>query len=117
MANAFDKFGKTKAEHFANEGGPDIPEFNSVAGGGDRVDPFGNDEAKKKDGMNMNMAEAFSKKDLSKVDTMGTDAAKSAKKQVEEHFDGEHFDQSVENPDINPFGTEAGKTKSGHSDR
>lgn len=116
MANAFDKYGKTKAEHFGNEGAAKIPQFNEVSGGGASVDPFGDDEGKKKQN-DMNMAEAFNKKDLSKVDAMGTDCPKTAKKQVEEHYDGEHFDQSVANPDIAPFGTDAGKTKSGHSDR
>ena len=81
-------------------------EFNEVSGGG--IDPYGNSEAKEKNSMNMNAAEAFSKADYTKIDAMGTDAAKKGKSGQFSSNKGDHF--KVE--DVDPSGNDAGKKQS-----
>ena len=114
----FDKYGKVRAEFQPEEAHKPIPQFNDIAGGGASVDPFGSDMGSgRKITPNMNAAQSFHEKDLSKIDAMGTDAPKGSNKGQMSDNKGDHFKLSVENDAIDPFGTDAGKKKSGHSDR
>ena len=101
-----------KVEHFEHEMGAG-QKFNDVSGGAGHVDAFGDEEKKEKDAIDMNAGEAFNKKDLAKIDVMGTDCPKKSGKPGQ--FDsnkGDHFKTDTENGSIDPFGTDAGKSKS-----
>lgn len=80
---------------------------------GGPVDPYGDEEKKEKDAMNMNAAGAFNKKDLSKIDAEGTDYPKKSGKPGQfEDNKGDHFKTEEENDDVDPFGTDCAKSKS-----
>ena len=76
-------------------------EFNDTQGG---VDPMGDSEAKKKGGnIDVKGGNAQNAKDLTKVDSMGTEAGKKGNKGMKK---GDHFKVST---DVEPSGTDAGK--------
>lgn len=79
--------------------------FNEKSGGD--IDPYGDKIKKDSSAINMNAGEAFTKKDYTKVDVMGTDAAKTAKKQFSNN-DGDHLKQM----EVDPYGNDAGKKQS-----
>lgn len=110
MAKAeFNSYGG-KEEFLEHKDGK-IDAFVEKSGG--PVDPFGDEEKKEKDTIDMNAGEAFNKKDYTKVEAMGTDYAKKKYNQVEEHEDGEHFNTE----EVDAFGNDAGKKKSFQSDK
>lgn len=112
MEMKFQGYGDSPAKFNECEKGK-LPEFNEVQGGGEEVDPFGNDEKKAKDTLNMEAATIQSKKFLFKVDADGTDMPKKSNKgQMTEKDD--HFKVSTE---VDAFGTDAGKKASGQSNR
>lgn len=69
--------------------------------GGD-VDPFGDVEAKKGSDLDVKGGNAQNAKDLCKVDTMGTGAAKKGTGKIKQ---GEHFKVG----EVDPSGNDAGK--------
>jgi hypothetical protein len=103
--NSFEAYGG-KVGHFDHKEGK-IAAFSEVSGG--PIDPFGDMEKKEKDTLDMNAGESFNKKDLSKIEAMGTDYPKKSGKPGQFcDNSGDHF--TVE--DVSPSGDEAGKTKS-----
>lgn len=112
MAKAdFEKYNGGQSE-FIHYGEKKFDGFNDVQGGGEHVDPYGNMEKKERDALDMNAGEAFNKKDLSKIDAMGSDYPKKGNYEQKNSNKGEHFSTEEANESINPFGTEAGKSKS-----
>lgn len=109
----YEKYSNGTAEHLEHTIKSTIGPFNKVQGGS--VDPFGEVEKKDSGAINMNAAEAFNKKKLYIVETMGTDEAKKSNKGMKTEK-GDHFNVSVENCDIDPFGTEEADN-GGHSNR
>lgn len=105
-----DSFGKSEVEHFACKE-EKISAFVDKSGG--PVDPFGDMEKKDKSAIDMNEGEAFNHKFVQQVDAMGSEypKAKGNKGQFKDDKD-DHFKTEEANDAINPFGTEAGKSKS-----
>lgn len=85
-----------------------------VGESGGPVDPFGDWEKKEKSAINMDAGKAFNEKTLSKVDAMGTDAAKKSGKPGQfSSNNGDHFKVGT----VNPSGDDAGKSSSGQSSK
>lgn len=112
MAKAeFDKYGKSKTEFSPVKTGT-LPPFINVSGG--PIDPFGNDESKEKDAIDMNAGEAFNKGDYTKIDVMGSDYPTASAKTNGQRSDndGDHFKVGTVDPsgDMEP-------DDGGHSNR
>lgn len=89
-----------------------IAAFVEKSGG--PVDPYGDTEKKEKGSIDMNAAEAFHEKSYTKVDAMGTEAAKKGGKPGQfSSNSGDHFKVG----DVDPSGNEAGKGKSGQNSK
>lgn len=101
----FDKYGgKTDfLEHKTGAGASFIDK------NGQDVDPYGDDEAKEKDTINMNAGEAFNKADYTKIEAMGTDYPTRSTAGQRSDNKGDHF--SVE--DVIPEGNDAAKDGTG----
>lgn len=105
MAKAeFEKYGNGKAESLDFTQGPG-KEFTTKSGGD--VDAFGDWEKKKKDAIDMNAGEAFSKKDFTKVEAMGTEYPKKGTAGQRSDNKGDHL--KVE--DVTPMGNDCGKSQ------
>lgn len=87
-------------------------EFNEVSGGEMKhVDPYGNEESKEKDALDMNAGEAFNKDDYTKIEAMGSDyPCKPGEPGQFKDNKGDHFKVG----DVDPYGTYAGKSDSYH---
>ena len=84
--------------------------------GGD-VDPYGDELKKDKSAINMDAGKAFNHTFTTQVDAMGTDMAKKLVNQVEQKQDGYHFNTEEKDHNIDPYGTFAGKDKSGQTSK
>lgn len=98
-----------KTEFFEHEE-KKFAEPNEKQGG--PIDPYGDVEKKENSAINMNAGEAFNKKFTQQVDAEGSDYPKKGNYDQMDSNKGEHFKTETDNADIDPSGTDCGKSTS-----